>query len=123
MDISDFNPEYVSHLYTEDLGVKYKFRARIVGNLEYTCPFCGSLNRQTARPTHWVYNCLNNECRRPLGIGLNGYLLDRGPKVAPPDIVIPRNLQEVFPQGDLKRWRTGQPIHTVAVLAWLAEER
>lgn len=54
-----------------------------------------------------------------MGFGDIGYVLPHyGVRIAPPDVVIPRNLLEAYPDGDLARWPHGQPIHRVAVLTW-----
>lgn len=52
-----------------------------------------------------------------MGFGEIAYLIPRGQRAEPPDLIIPSGLRESMPEGDLGRWRSGQPIHQVASFA------
>lgn len=119
-DPIDFSPANVSHdLDLSDERIRFKFRARTTGTKEYICVFCGWNNRFQITHTTVTNRCHNDLCRRMMGFGDVGYILPRnGVRTAAPDLVIPRNLLEAYPDGDLARWKNGQEIHRVAVLVW-----
>jgi hypothetical protein len=121
---TDFSPDLIEHINNaDDERVRFKLRARTRGWEEYTCVFCGWNNKFQMGPSTWTNRCGSELCRRWMGFGRVGYVLPRsGVHVAPPDLTIPRNLIEAYPEGDLARWKNGDTIHVVRMLGpWRTE--
>lgn len=113
----EFTPQEVQHFDTSnDPRIQFKFRSRTTGTEEWSCPFCGHFNRVMLRPERWTDRCNGDGCRRQVGFGRVAYVLPKGPKVFPPDMIIPRTLRESFPEGDIDRWLNGYPVHRVHIL-------
>lgn len=104
-----FHPDSVTKFIIETDKLRYKFRARTVGHEEWVCPFCGVFTRTELDGTEWVMVC--GGCRNRLGVGRVGYIIPRGQRIYPPDLVIPNGLREAFPEGDLARWKSGDTVH------------
>lgn len=112
--MSTFHPDFVTKSTVEDDRLRYKFRARTVGYEEWLCPFCGAFTRSPLDGTEWIMVC--SGCRNRLGVGRVGYMIPKGQRIYPPDLVIPQGLREAFPEGDLARWKSGEPVHAVHIL-------
>lgn len=113
-----FNPDFVEHIRdVDDERIRFKLRSRTYGYEEYNCIFCGWINKFRMGPDNWMNRCGYEGCRRSMGFGRIGYILPpRGPLHLPPDLVIPGNLRESHPEGDLGRWKSGQTIHEVRLI-------
>ena len=119
IDLSDFTPGNVERLpLPDDPRIRFNYRSRTTGIKQVTCIYCGQLNTTRITPEVFTVKCIRDKCRRTIGFGDIAYVLHNGPRVAPRDIVIPRGLIDTFPEGDIHRWSSGQPIHQLAVLRW-----
>jgi len=88
---------------------KFTLRARFTGVVDWTCPWCGHLNRYRVDRTGWRIRCKAKPCRRWFGYGLVLHSLSplqhsgRG-SMPPPDIT--------FPLAELNLdYQRGAPVH------------
>jgi hypothetical protein len=64
--------------------------ARFVGQIEFYCPRCGSLQRHKIRHHRsWIVRCTHNQCRVHWGIGLAFHRLRPGRRQRPRDTIFP----------------------------------
>jgi len=88
---------------------KFTLRARFCGTVDWTCPWCGYLNRCRVDRTGWRIRCKAKPCRRWFVYGLVlhslGSLQHSGhASLPPPDIT--------FPLAELNlEYQLGAPVH------------
>ncbi len=86
------------------LRYRFLFRSRMIGIYEWICPVCGTLNRSSMRATTFSIQCRHLPCRRVWGLGYALHELPAARYRPPDDHLIPRDLVEAFPEGDVGRW-------------------
>lgn len=105
---------------TRHLEPKYKLRARFMGMVYWICPYCGRPNASQILTDTFLVWCRGDGgeygCKRRFAVGLRLLVKDRmGPAGRPDDYVLPDDLAEAFPEGDLGHWRTRYPVHMLVI--------
>ena len=80
----------------------YRFRARIIGCIEWICPHCGYLQAGHLNRDRWRIQCKNNACRKHVGFGLRCYDLSGlagQPSPMPDDYLMPERGGTITPVG------------------------
>lgn len=90
----------------------YQLRARFCGVLDWTCCWCGHLNRSRINRTAWRVQCAGKPCRRRFGVGAIFHSmaeLQRSgrPYLPPPDVT--------FPLAELDFWQPSGPVNRLVV--------
>ena len=97
-----------------DTPAPHQLRARMQGMLEWTCPWCGTFNRQRMNHLSWRVRCGGERCRRWFAHGHVFYSLQderfsgRRERV-PPDIAMPE-------AGLEPHYSYGQPVNRLELL-------
>ncbi len=90
----------------------FRPRARVIGKVEWLCPFCGTINKSSLPPLAYRLQCTHRDCRRKFLVGLRLYEMPGGGQMRmPPDMIIPH--EEAFPEATIapRRYRVGDPVH------------
>lgn len=90
----------------------FKPRARLIGNVEWVCCFCGFINKSHLTPKAFRLQCKHRNCRRKFLFGLRFFEMPGGGKVRrPPDMIIPD--WEAMPEAVLfpEPYKNGRPVH------------
>ncbi len=87
---------------------QYQLRARFHGALDWTCCWCGNLNRSRINRTQWKVRCKAKPCRRSFAIGMAfhsmaGVQHAGRPHLPPGDVT--------FPTAELDFWKSGAPVN------------
>ncbi len=87
---------------------QYQLRARFYGALDWTCCWCGNLNRSRINRTQWKVRCKAKLCRRSFAIGMAfhsmaGVQHAGRPHLPPGDVT--------FPTAELDFWKSGAPVN------------
>lgn len=82
-----------------------QLHARIIGKVEWCCPVCYGLNRDTFGPRgpHTV-RCNRKNCETHFMIGVLFHRIATGFKAPPCDVFMPS-------ESDIELWRSGQPVN------------
>jgi hypothetical protein len=85
----------------------YEFRARICGVVDWTCAWCGHLNRSRVTRLTWQVKCTGKPCRKKFNIGVTLHELPHSGHhtLPPPDIAMP--------VGTLAVWERGARVHRI----------
>ena len=115
--------------------IRYLHRHRFRGVQEWTCPYCGAVNKEIDTSGRvFAFACQGvvryssgnrTLCGARLLFSTLSHTIPGGRLSPPPDVVIPQGLQEAFPQGELLPglWRSGRACNIVVVSeADLAEQ-
>jgi hypothetical protein len=97
--------------------LRYEPRARFCGNVEWTCAFCGKLNKNRLAYPSWQFECKGRNCSRRFLMGLTFYVRTRegsgGRLLCPADYIpLPG---DCFPIVRLREWRRGAPAHEIII--------
>ena len=90
----------------------FKLRARVIGKVQWNCPFCSHFNTTNFPLPRFRAQCGNRECRRKFALGLRFSELPGGGKIWPPDdnlcfderALLSRHELDAMPQAELTPW-------------------
>ena len=90
----------------------YQLRARFHGVVDWTCCWCGNLNRSRINRTQWQVQCKATPCRRRFAVGMFFHSmadLQRSgrPYLPPADVT--------FPVAKLDFWQSGDPVNRLVL--------
>jgi hypothetical protein len=100
--------------------LRYEPRARFCGNVEWLCPYCGTMNKNRLDYTSWKFECRGKNCSRRFHLGLVFHAHTRQnmgrPTGSPCDYAIPQPVEsrcDPFPVVELKEWQRRRPTHSL----------
>ena len=90
-------------------------RARIIGILEFMCPFCGRIQKPHLSALCWRVQCKDAHCKRIFVIGIRLLTPKPGKNIIPIDHYIPVGApwNEVFAVADTGRWSSGKAANSL----------